>query len=345
MEVYNVVFNEKQDKGVYALSLVQSPAMEGLFVALKEDEKPETFKTELSTVNEEQRLLVGLAMQPDKLIYRNVEGKEFYITFSKEEIKKAAHFFLKNQHNNNSSLEHEQPIQGVSVVESWIVEDPKKDKSNTYGFEYPVGSWIVTMKVDSIEIWEDYVKNGKVKGFSIDGLFSLEQINLKTDMNLADEVKKGFEELRALLTKGENIKLGSIKAGETTFYFEGEVLVVDAPVFSDQELQVPVVDGEHELESGLIAVVKDGKVAELKEPQPEVEEVDLHKELKELKAAFESYKANLNKQLEDKEKEVKQLQTELSETPATKPIKHTPEQIELKGNTPQERIFNLLRNS
>ncbi|MDG3582049.1 XkdF-like putative serine protease domain-containing protein [Galbibacter pacificus] len=351
MEVYNVIFNEKEDKGIYALSLVENPAMEGMFVALKENEKPETFHTQLSTIDEEQRLLVGLAMQPDKLIYRNVEGREFYITFSKEEIKKGAHAFLKNHFNNNSSLEHEEVIDGVAVVESWIIEDAEHDKSKKYGFEYPVGSWMVAMKVDSDEVWNSYVKSGKVKGFSIDGLFSLEKINLKSDMNVIDELKKGFAELKAMLSNQE-IKLGSIKAGDITIYFEGELLALDAPVFSDEEMKETLQDNEYELETGMIAVVTDGKVAELKEPQPE-EEVelaneDLLKELNSLKSEFEAYKASLSKQLEDKEKEVADLKAELSETPATKPIKHTPVQLaskEVTGTNPKERIFNRLRNS
>lgn len=340
MEVYNVIFDEKKDKGIYALSLVESPAMEGMFVKLKE----EPFKTELATANEEQRLLIGLAMQPDKLIYRQVEDREFYLNFSKEEIKKAAHSFLKNQYNNNSSLEHEEPIEGVSVVESWIIEDEDNDKSRKYGFEYPVGSWMVTMKVDSDEVWNNYVKNGKVKGFSIDGLFSLEKINLKTDMNVIDELKKGFAELKTLLSK-EEIKLGSIKAGEQTLYFEGEMIVLDAPLYADEAMTEVLADGEYLLETGMTAIVKEGKVTELKEPQPEEDEVKA--ELEALKKEVESFKANLTKQLEDKDKEIESLKTELSTTPATKPIKHTPVQLmaEVKGNTAKERIYNLLKNS
>ena len=74
--------------------------------------------------------------------------------------------------NNNATYEHKVPIDGLSVVESWIKEDDKFDKSSQYGFnKMPIGTWFVKMKIDNEEVWEK-VKNKEVRGFSIEGYFT-----------------------------------------------------------------------------------------------------------------------------------------------------------------------------
>src|SRR6056297_991578 len=130
--VYEAVFKEGQTQGVYALSVVENPAMEDLWITLSEQPQ----EIEFSKVDEEKRLLLGAALIPNKKIYRNIDGNEFYITFSEDTIEKLAHSFLKEQANNNSSLEHEIKLDGMSVVEAWVVEDSNNDKSNAYGKTY-----------------------------------------------------------------------------------------------------------------------------------------------------------------------------------------------------------------
>ena len=132
MKVYEAVFKEGETEGVYALSVVENPAMEDHWIALSE--QPEII--ELAEVDGEKRLLLGAALIPNKKVYRNIDGNEFYLTFSEATIEKLSHEFFKRQHNNNSSLEHEVSLNGMSVVESWIVDDPLKDKSAAYGKQY-----------------------------------------------------------------------------------------------------------------------------------------------------------------------------------------------------------------
>ena len=69
-------------------------------------------------------------------------------------------------------MEHQVDIQGLSVVESWIIEDTDMDKSKKYGLSLPKGTWMVSVKVNNDDIWNNYVKEGKVKGFSIEGFFA-----------------------------------------------------------------------------------------------------------------------------------------------------------------------------
>ena len=115
---------------------------------------------------------MGPALIPNKKIYRRSGEEEYYIFFSDDTVRKAAELFLSKGKQNNSTLEHEIELNGMSVVESWIIEDKEKDKSNLYGFDLPLGTWMVSMKVNNDEVWSSYVKTGKVKGFSIEGHFA-----------------------------------------------------------------------------------------------------------------------------------------------------------------------------
>jgi len=188
MKTYQAKYNPITNKGVYGISLVENPAMEGTFVALSKAEKT----IELKTVNEEQRILLGLVLEPNKLIYRYDEQtqEEYNITFDEQTIKDLSYGFFKNNSQSNSTIEHDNnPIKGVTFTESWIVENPTNDKSNNFGFSYPKGSWVAVMKVDSDEVWNNYVKTGKVLGFSIDAVLSLEEVNLKSNMNKEDDFR------------------------------------------------------------------------------------------------------------------------------------------------------------
>ena len=155
----------KEEDGIEAISLVEFPAIEENFVALSKH------KVEFKTVDSEKRIIVGLALVPNKLIYRRKKDYEYNITFSTETVRKASELYLKRLKNNNTTLEHAEFTGGVSVIESWIVEDPEKDKTALYGLNAVKGAWAVTMKIDNDEVWED-VKAGKYLGLSIEGMFS-----------------------------------------------------------------------------------------------------------------------------------------------------------------------------
>ena len=179
----------KEDDGIEAISLVESPAIEENFVALSKH------KVEFKTVDSEKRIIVGLALVPDKLIYRRRGDYEYNIVFSKDTVRKASELYLKRLKLNNATLEHDdQMTTGVSVIESWIVEDPQKDKTALYGLNAVEGAWAVTMKIDNEEVWED-VKQGKYLGLSIEGMFS---DNVDVEEIEASEV---LEELKKLLSE------------------------------------------------------------------------------------------------------------------------------------------------
>jgi hypothetical protein len=196
MEIIELLIDEtKLETGINAVSVVESPAIEENFVALNKHE------VELKEVDNEKRILMGAALIPNKQIYRRVKDKEFYIFFSEETVRKASELFLMRSNQNNATLEHEKKmLDGMSVVESWIIEDEKTDKSRLYNFNLPKGTWMISMKVNNDEIWSK-VKAGDVKGFSIEGYFVD-----KYEMSLQTEEEIIIEKLIDLINKYEGNK-------------------------------------------------------------------------------------------------------------------------------------------
>ncbi len=168
MRIIELILDELGEAtGVDAISIVENPAIEVDFLALKDQSRP----VQLKTLDNEKRILLGAALVPDKMIFRKDKDDEFYIFFSKETVRKASEMYLTAGRQGNNTLEHQEELSGLSVVESWIVEDKKKDKSAKYDLDVPVGTWMVAMKVYNDNVWQEYVKTGKVKGFSIEGYF------------------------------------------------------------------------------------------------------------------------------------------------------------------------------
>ena len=167
MRIVELLLDEESlQAGIQAISVVESPAIEEDFVALK-DEQP---KIELKTIDKEKRILMGAALIPNKPIYRRSGEDEYYIYFSQDTVRKASELFFINGNQNKATLEHQMDVQGTSVVESWIIEG-EQDKSRMYGMDLPVGTWMVSMKILNDELWNDYVRERKIKGFSIEGYF------------------------------------------------------------------------------------------------------------------------------------------------------------------------------
>ena len=194
MKIVELIIDEDDMfSGIDAISLVDSPAIEENFVALN-SQKEYKFKT----VNTDKRILMGALLVPNKTIYRKDGDEEYYIYFSKATIKKASEMYLMNGKQNNSTLEHNLKLSGISLVESWIVEDKEKDKSAIYGLDVPVGTWVGAVKVNNDEVWNEYVKTGKVRGFSIEGYFADKTVDPKDKPKdeFSSEIEAGLKLLR-----------------------------------------------------------------------------------------------------------------------------------------------------
>ena len=187
---------EKDLDGIDAVSLVDAPAIEENFIALNKE-----YKMDLAEVDSEKRILMGAALIPNKQIYRKNGKDEFYVFFSEATVKQASELFLKNGNQSNATLEHKAKFEGATVVESWIIDNPDMDKSKQYGFSLPKGTWMISMKIEDDKVWGE-VKEGKYKGFSIEGYFAdklemAEEVALESYSDYGNEVKnnaqKGIE--------------------------------------------------------------------------------------------------------------------------------------------------------
>ena len=190
LETIELFISDEDNSGIEAISLVEFPAIEENFVALSKH------KIELKTMDEEKRLVVGLALVPDKKIYRNNGGFEYNITFSKDTVRKASEKYLKSLKIHNATIEHEMEVDGVYLTESWIVEDVDKDKTALYDLDAPEGAWAVSMRIENDEVWED-VKAGKYLGFSIEGIFNENQGWDEEDLSVMKKINQLLDELES----------------------------------------------------------------------------------------------------------------------------------------------------
>jgi len=194
VRIVELILDEQQmASGIDAISIVEAPAIESNFVALKSHE------VKFAKVDAEKRILMGPILIPDKPIYRKqvVDGEldEFYIYFSKQTVAKASQMYLMNSKQSNTTLEHGMELNGLCLVETWLKEDMEKDKSAIYGMTDPIGTWMGSLKVTNDDVWENYVKTGKVKGFSIEGYFA-DKMKMSKTPSVLDEVRELLNEYK-----------------------------------------------------------------------------------------------------------------------------------------------------
>lgn len=366
---FEAKYDPEKNDGVFGISLVNDPAMKGLFVALSEQEE-----ITLKAIDKEERILMGLVLEPNRSVYRNQNGKEFNIVFSSDTIKELSHNFFKSGFQLNSKLEHDTPISGVTFVESWLVENSEIDKSANFGFKYPKGSWLATMKVDNDDIWNNYVKTGKVQGFSVDAMVNLKEININ-NLEMSEEKKNTFgakvlELAKDILKLKEDVvveevatvELGSAKSEGIEIFYDGEMLEMGGAVWmvaEDGETKVALVVGEYPLDdrNEVLVVTEEGKVGEVKPmgeaPAEEVVEdlaeaapaaeaaptdnLDAEEIVNKVKSLLVKFTEDIDAKLELKsteyKSEIEKLQKEvvtLSEQPAAKPISSQATQVEFK---------------
>ena len=175
--------------GVFCISMVEQPAIGVDFVALS-DQHTVKFKEDF------RGLLYGALLIPDQLIYRRNDKteEEYYVKYSKDTIRAIAYNYLKQNMTNNATVEHAKVVDGVSLVETWIIEG-ENDKSKNFGFDLPEGTWFGCMKVDNEEV-KQQIQNKEVLGFSIEGNFEVEK---EMYMNAHEEFASILAEIEQLL--------------------------------------------------------------------------------------------------------------------------------------------------
>lgn len=263
LKKYSVVADDSE---IYAISLVEEPAIEVDYVAFDKDKETKPNLKFIEDKQNEKYMILGPALIPDKNIYRNYDGDEFYVSFSAECIEKLSYKFMKTCYGDGCfTKDHESFAQGCSLAESWI-KTSENDKSVEYGFDCPIGTWFVAAKIDSIDLWES-IKKGERKGFSIESWVDLEEIFENKDKKENDmskqktnletmEVNDGFwDKLKGIIAEA----MGTSKDDKTVEDAVEEAKAEADPVEEvvEAEVETPEVPVE-EVAQDVIDTVEEG---------------------------------------------------------------------------------------
>ena len=330
MNIIEWKIDETKDvRGISAISIVEHPAIEMDFMTFSKDVKMQ-FKENPT----ERQVMTGPALIPGKQIYRVKDnGEEYYGFFSKDTVRQAMELYMIDGNIKNHTFEHEEIIGGLTLIESWIVEDPENDKAKALGFSVPKGTWMVSIKVNNSMIWDEFVKTGSVKGFSVEGYFVelCKSDNSKSlyDKGLKEMKKSLFEKVKALFEEEPTQLAEAMLADGRKIFTPAESFEVGVEVLVEIDgEQVPLEDGTWELEGGAIITVQGGKIVD---PEAEMTEEEMQAELSALIASeVEKATAPLNEKIselttqleglknekEAVEKELKTAKAELSKKPA-----------------------------
>ena len=263
LKKYSVVADDSE---IYAISLVEEPAIEVDYVAFDKDKEAKPNLKFIEDKQNEKYMILGPALVPNKNIYRNYDGDEFYVSFSAECIEKLSHNFVKNCYGAGCfTKDHNGFCEGCYLAESWI-KTSENDKSVDYGFDCPIGTWFVAAKIDSIDLWES-IKKGERKGFSIESWVDLEEIIENKDKKENDmskqktnletmEVNDGFwDKLKGIIAEA----MGTSKDDKTVEDAVEEAKAEADPVEEvvEAEEQTPEVPVE-EVAQDVIDTVEEG---------------------------------------------------------------------------------------
>jgi hypothetical protein len=233
LKVYELTLDPSSgNSGIEFVSFVDYPAIEKNFMVFNGKQRYQ--------FNSEQRIVTGAVMIPDLEIYRNDNSRgEFFVKFSKQTIKALNEKFMSEQKTLNFNFMHEKDsvVDSVVLVENWIVGE-KDNKAKDLGFDVPPGTWMMSVKINNDKFWAEQIKTKNVQGFSIEGFF---------DLNLY--------KIKAMQMKTKN--------GQT-FNSTAETLAVGIELTETVDgKEVPVTDGEYELENGSKIKVAESKISEI----------------------------------------------------------------------------------
>lgn len=303
------------DSDVYAISLVDEPAIEVNYVHLKKDSKAKKVVF-LEDEAKEKHMVVGPVLIPDMPIYRNQDGEEFYIQFSKESIERLAYNYIKQGYNMTSfTAQHQYPVNEVYIVESWL-KTTENDKSNDLGFDCPIGTWFVGAKVNNVDVWED-IKDGKMNGFSVEAFVSLDELKF-------NKIKRNENKDMAVQ---KNIKAESV---EITDSFWDKLKGILADALNTTKVDEDVIDAVEEVADALntetpVDMAEEKTVDETVDNavSDTVDAVDSATETPEEAAnALQDVVDSLNEEIAKKDKEIEELKKKcqkFSKRPSAKP--------------------------
>lgn len=281
--VYDALISD-EETGMFKISLVDDPAVMSNFLAFDNNRKVQMYKVE----NEEKRLVRGVVMRADFPIYRyDKRFGEYYIIYKADQIRIMAEKYLLESRQNDVNLMHEQnsDVEGVQMVQYFI----KGNGVSVEGFEdIAEGSLFAEFHIVNDEIWSA-VKEGTYKGFSLEGVFDLvPETDAKRTEEIVDSLEGAFSKFlnnTKQITMGRlnRFKAALLKAfaefanvttdkGILAWDGEDDLKVGDQVFIEDAEgNRTPAEDGDYVTDENKTIVVADGKVAEIRDPEVDIE--------------------------------------------------------------------------
>jgi hypothetical protein len=265
LPIYRAVVNDNDESGMLTISLVDAPAVEVDFLYFDEDKKPLNFSVE----NEEERKVLGVVMTADTPIYRrDASGMEYYIVYDKQTIEKMTEKYLRQNRQNNVDLSHSFELEEGIYLNEIFIKNTGKGIAPTGFEEVKDGSLFAIFHIENDEVWSA-IKEGTFKGFSLSGLFQTELVQFNKQNN--DKTKMKLNKVKQIL-RSLLVEMGEVSTDKGILVWNGEeeLAVGEAVKGMDADgNEVDVEDGEYTTEDKKVIVVKEGKVAEIKEVEEE----------------------------------------------------------------------------
>lgn len=300
MDLFSLDLPDGEQKE-FQIALVDEPAIERDWMAFGKNKQcfnltsnGQTFKLisrNFSIESEDKRIISGYAMIADLEIPRYDEVRGAYnCVFRKNAIEKIWLNFQRNNLNTNTNIMHQtnQFAKGVFVCESIFLDKERGAKAHEGFTQESDGSWFISMKIENEEVWNQ-VKEGKFKGFSIEGRFTEEieiftqlkeifKTNKMSKQTLKDKFKEFFKEnpeAKEAVSKAMKFEKAMLVDG-TEVTVEPALEVGAAMVVMNAEGEpIPAPIGEYQLEDGSVVVVEvEGIISEIKEPMLEEEVIE-----------------------------------------------------------------------
>ena len=307
LPIFDITFNPAEDIGLTAISFVDMPAIEQMFVYQGKDKTEKYAFGQILMASAEKHEVISPVLIPNQLILRiNENGEKYYVRWSKEVIEQVANYYIMNQYQNNFTFQHEwfdtgegnyedSFIKDVYMLEMWTIDDAKTDKANkVYGYHLPEGTLMVRLKIHNRKLWAK-IKSGEVKGLSIEAFIPVQEagkVTYSKNKQLKQNKKMNKSKLQNLFNSfmlwysevsEEAKELADVastdetESGEVSLkYYTSDTDYIEiasdgtATASDGSEVQ----DGEYALNDGNILVIEDGKFKETKtveesdEPEP-----------------------------------------------------------------------------
>ena len=292
MKKYELQYT-KGDDGVFCMSLVENPATKTQLVMFDDESKL------LQFADDDKQIVYSVAMRPNMLIPRkDINGEPAMVFYTEETIADLQQNFFKKNHHNGATVNHDGKVrEDMYIFESWIVQDPDKDKATLLGMQVQKGDWVTAQKIENAEVWQD-VKSGKLTGFSIEAYLEPVLINNKVEMT-EEEIDARIK--RVLM----EAQLGTKYTIEDKDYFIDKLEVGGMVTDGDGN---PIPNAEMEIEKKKIKTDDKGVILEA------VEEIEQEEDT----PPAEDKTAELQKLIDDKDVEINELKAKITELEAGK---------------------------